>query len=120
MATSNSTRLTADRLVRLGYRGLTRSQADELLQEMYNACEEIVGLKLAKRMSNKQLDAFERFFEAHDDEGAFKWLENNFPDYREIVGETFDELDKALREAAREASRQSDQSELTSRRELES
>jgi succinate dehydrogenase flavin-adding protein (antitoxin of CptAB toxin-antitoxin module) len=87
---------------------------------MYDTGEEIVGLKLAKRMSNKQLDAFERFFEARDDEGAFKWLERNFPDYREIVDETFDELDEALREAAKDATRQPNEREPTSRRESES
>ena len=92
--------LDAQRLDRLGYRGLTSAQVNELLDELYNAGEEIVGFKLAGLMSNQHLDEFEVFVDADDSDAAFKWLESNFPNYREIVEETFEYLDGVLRDAA--------------------
>ncbi len=94
--------LTGERLTGLGYRGLTKQQMNELLRELYNAGEEIVGMKLVSEMSNDQLDAFEQFVAADDQAGAFAWLERNFPNYREVVQETFAELDELLRRAAAE------------------
>jgi hypothetical protein len=94
--------LNAQRLVGLGFRGLTREQTNTLLEEMYKAGEEIVGLKLASRMSDKQLDEFNRLYDSGDEEAAFNWLKTNFPEYRKVADSTFEELDEALRRAARE------------------
>lgn len=92
--------LNAERLTALGYSGLTRSQVNALLQEMYKAGEEIVGLKLAQRMSEEELDDFSRISDEGDDEAAFDWLKANSPDYAEIAESTFEELDEILRQAA--------------------
>jgi Protein of unknown function (DUF5663) len=92
--------LNADRLTALGYRGLTREQVNTLLQEMYKAGEEIVGLKLSERMSEEEIDAFNKFFDEGKDDEAFDWLKTNCPDYREIAEVTFEELDATLRDAA--------------------
>ncbi len=51
----------------------------------YNELEIRVGTILTDQMSYEQLGKFEKYFEANDDEGAFKWLEQNFPDYKKIV-----------------------------------
>ena len=92
--------LNAERLAVLGYTGLTREQVNTLLQEMYKAGEEIVGLKLSRRMTEDQIDAFNKFFDEGDDEAAFDWLKENFPDYAEVAESTFEELDEILRQTA--------------------
>jgi succinate dehydrogenase flavin-adding protein (antitoxin of CptAB toxin-antitoxin module) len=51
-----------------------------------------VGMRLADQMTNEQLDEFEQFFNAKDDAGAFRWLETNFPNYKEIVADEFTKL----------------------------
>jgi hypothetical protein len=51
-------------------------------------------------MTNEQLDEFEQYFEAKDDAGAFKWLETNFPNYKEIVQEEFDKLKSEVAQSA--------------------
>jgi hypothetical protein len=51
-------------------------------------------------MTNEQLDEFERYFEAKDDAGAFKWLETNFPNYKDIVQEEFDKLKSEIAQTA--------------------
>lgn len=98
-------KISADRLVHLGYRGLTAEQLTRLQKELYNACEEIVGAKLATRMSMAQLDAFERIIDADDDAAALAWLDRNIPDYRDIVRDTLAELEATLRAAADEITR---------------
>jgi hypothetical protein len=51
-------------------------------------------------MSNEQLDEFEQYFEAKDDAGAFRWLETNFPNYKDVVQEEFDKLKGEVHQSA--------------------
>jgi hypothetical protein len=92
--------LSTDLLVELGYGSLTIAQANTLLREFYNTLKEVVGATLAQRMNDKQLDAFETFYEAGDDAGALAWLERNIPDYRAVVERLFEELATELRNVA--------------------
>src|SRR5207253_686777 len=57
-------------------------------------------IRLADQMTNQQLDEFEKYFEAKDDAGAFKWLETNFPNYKEIVQQEFDKLKAEVTQTA--------------------
>jgi len=95
-------KLDAELLARLGYKGLTASQLNDLLAELYHAAEEIVGIGIASQMSDEQLDEFERFFEAGDDDGALSWLEEKFPDYKKETMAVIGNLEKLLAETARE------------------
>jgi len=79
-------------LQEVGLGGLPDGEKNSLLKHIYETLEMRVGIRLADQMSNEQLDEFERYFEAKDDAGAFKWLETNFPNYKEIVQEEFDKL----------------------------
>jgi hypothetical protein len=76
----------------LGLGGLPDAEKNSLLKHIYETLEMRVGMRLADQMTNEQLDEFERYFEAKDDAGAFKWLETNFPNYKDIVQEEFDKL----------------------------
>src|SRR6201994_753793 len=75
-------------------------EKNSLLKHIYETLEMRVGIRLADQMSNEQLDEFERYFEAKDDAGAFKWLETNFPNYKEIVQQEFDKLKEEIRQSA--------------------
>jgi hypothetical protein len=79
-------------LVDVGLGSLPDTEKNSFLRHIYETLEMRVGIRLADQMSNEQLDEFEKYFEAKDDAGAFKWLETNFPNYKEIVQEEFDKL----------------------------
>lgn len=76
----------------IGLGSLPAAEKNSLLKHVYETLEMRVGMRLADQMTNEQLDEFERYFEAKDDAGAFKWLETNFPNYKEIVQQEFDKL----------------------------
>ena len=79
-------------LVELGLGGLPQQEKTNLLKHIYETLEMRVGMRLADQMTNEQLDEFERFFNAQDDAGAFRWLETNFPNYKDIVAEEYAKL----------------------------
>ncbi len=79
-------------LEEVGLGPLPDAEKNSFLKHVYETLEMRVGIRLADQMSNQQLDEFEKYFEAKDDAGAFKWLETNFPNYKEIVQEEFDKL----------------------------
>lgn len=79
-------------LQEIGLGTLPEVEKNGLLKHIYETLEMRVGMRLADQMTNEQLDEFERYFEAKDDAGAFKWLETNFPNYKDIVQEEFEKL----------------------------
>src|SRR3954469_19584380 len=79
-------------LEEVGLGKLPENEKNSFLKHIYETLEMRVGIRLADQMSNEQLDEFEKYFEAKDDAGAFKWLETNFPNYKEIVQQEFDKL----------------------------
>jgi Protein of unknown function (DUF5663) len=87
-------------LEEVGLAGLPDTEKNSFLKHIYETLEMRVGIRLADQMSNEQLDEFERYFEAKDDAGAFKWLETNFPNYKDIVQEEFDKLKAEIAQSA--------------------
>lgn len=87
-------------LVEVGLGGLPDAEKNNFLKHIYETLEMRVGVRLADQMTNEQLDEFERYFEAKDDAGAFKWLETNFPNYKEIVQQEFDKLKNEVAQSA--------------------
>ncbi len=87
-------------LQEVGLGTLPDSEKNSLLKHIYETLEMRVGVRLADQMTNEQLDEFERYFEAKDDAGAFKWLETNFPNYKDIVQEEFDKLKAEVTQSA--------------------
>src|ERR1700712_5608922 len=87
-------------LEELGLGGLPDAEKNSLLKHIYETLEMRVGMRLADQMTNEQLDEFEQYFEAKDDAGAFKWLESNFPNYKDIVQEEFDKLKAEVAQTA--------------------
>ena len=84
----------------LGLGALPDAEKNSLLKHIYETLEMRVGMRLADQMTNQQLDEFEQYFEAKDDAGAFKWLESNFPNYKDIVQEEFDKLKGEIQQSS--------------------
>ncbi len=79
-------------LEELGLIVLPKPERDALLKQIYETLEMRVGMRLAERMSDQQLDEFERFIDTNDESGALTWLETNFPDYKQVVASELDKL----------------------------
>jgi hypothetical protein len=91
-----------DNLLReLGLGDLPAAEKNKMLAHIYETLELRVGMKLAEQMSDAQLDEFEGFIDRNDEAGALKWLETNFPDYKQVVA---DELEKLKSEIKAQAS----------------
>jgi hypothetical protein len=85
-------RIDHNLLAELGLAALPEDEKKALEKHIYETLEMRVGMRLADQMTNEQLDEFETYFNARDDAGAFRWLETNFPNYKDIVAEEFDKL----------------------------
>ncbi len=79
-----------------GLGDLPEDEKKALLAHLYEQLEMNVGKTLAAQMSDEQLSEFEAFVDGNDEEGALKWLESNFPDYRDVVAQELDKLVKEL------------------------
>jgi hypothetical protein len=84
----------------LGLGDLPPEEKKKLLAHVYETLEMRVGMKLASQMTDTQLDEFEAFIDTNDEEGALKWLENNFPDYKKVVADELDNLKEELKGGA--------------------
>jgi hypothetical protein len=85
-------RIDHNLLAELGLAALPDEEKKALEKHIYETLEMRVGMRLADQMTNEQLDEFETYFNARDDAGAFRWLETNFPNYKDIVADEFDKL----------------------------
>lgn len=85
-------------LQELGLISLPKAERDALLTQIYETLEMRVGMKLAERMTDQQLDEFEAFLPNEqtgspgDEAGALRWLETNFPDYKQVVASELEQL----------------------------
>src|SRR5947207_5832263 len=90
-----------DNLLReLGLGDLPAAEKNKMLAHIYETLELRVGMKLAEQMSDAQLDEFEGFIDRNDEAGALKWLETNFPDYKQVVADELEKLKTEIRQQA--------------------
>lgn len=87
-------------LAELGLQSLPPEEKKNLLRHIYETLEMRVGTTLAQQMTDAQLDEFEAFINANDEAGALRWLETNFPNYKDVVAQEFDKLKAEVRQAA--------------------
>ena len=90
-------KLDDDFLASVGLAGLPAADKPVMLKHIYDTLELKVGMKLAEQMTDSQLDDFEGFIDRKDDSGALKWLETNFPNYRQVVAEELERLKGEIR-----------------------
>lgn len=90
-----------DNLLReLGLGALPPDEKNKMLAHIYETLEMRVGMKLAEKMTNEQLDEFEKFIDNNDEAGALKWLETNFPNYKQVVADELEALKLEIKQAA--------------------
>lgn len=87
-------------LQQVGLGSLAPDDKKSMLKHIYEQLEMRVGMRLAEQMSDAQLDEFEKFVQAQDDNGAFHWLETNFPNYKDVVADEFEKLKGEVQQAA--------------------
>ncbi|HTH72649.1 MAG TPA: DUF5663 domain-containing protein [Candidatus Pristimantibacillus sp.] len=93
-------KLDDDLLQELGLAALPEEEKKKLLAHIYETLEMRVGMKLAEQMSDAQLTEFEQFIDRNDEAGALKWLETNFPNYKDVVAAEFERLKGEIRQVA--------------------
>jgi hypothetical protein len=90
-----------DNLLReLGLGDLPAAEKNKMLAHIYETLELRVGMKLAEQMTDAQLDEFEGFIDRNDEAGALKWLETNFPDYKQVVADELEKLKAEIKQQA--------------------
>jgi hypothetical protein len=87
-------------LIELGLDALPTHLKKLMLKQIYSSLELRVGTVLAGQMTDKQLDEFEELIEGGEEDEALRWLEANFPDYKETVQDQFRSLKDEIRTAA--------------------
>lgn len=87
-------------LEELGLGSLPAEEKNRMLAHIYETLEMNVGMKLAEQMTNEQLDEFEGFIDRNDEAGALKWLETNFPNYKQVVADELEKLKGEIKQLA--------------------
>lgn len=87
-------------LVDVGLGSLPEDDKKDMLRHIYEQLELRVGTKLASGMSDAQLDEFEALINNQDEAGALKWLETNFPNYKQVVADELQKLKEEVKLSA--------------------
>ncbi len=95
----------------LGLGAMPVDEKNKMLGHIYETLEMRVGMKLAEQMSNEQLDEFEGYIDRNDEAGALKWLEANFPNYKQVVADELENLKREIKQAAPQILASSQQAE---------
>lgn len=93
-------KLDNDFLASLGLSSLPDDEKKKMLAHIYETLELRVGMKLAEKMTDSQLDEFEKLAEANDEEASLKWLERNAPNYKEVVMTELEKLKEEVKASA--------------------
>src|SRR5690606_13320459 len=87
-------------LKELGLGALPPAEKNKMLAHIYETLEMRVGMTLAQQMTDEQLNEFEAFIDSNDEAGALKWLETNFPNYKQVVADELEKLKTEIKAAA--------------------
>jgi hypothetical protein len=87
-------------LIELGLGSLPPAEKNKMLRHIYETLEMRVGMTLAQQMTDIQLNEFESFIDSNDEAGALRWLETNFPNYKQVVADELDRLKAEIKSSA--------------------
>ncbi len=99
-----------DNLLReLGLGSMPPQEKNRMLAHIYETLEMRVGMRLAEGMSDQQLNEFEQLMPLQTDtdeakkqkeQAALKWLETNFPNYKQVVADELEKLKAEIKASA--------------------
>jgi hypothetical protein len=92
-------KLNNELLAEIGLGALSADLRKLMLDHIYASLELRVGNSLAGQMTEAQLDDFEALGKDGDESARLRWLEVNFPDYKETVQEQFKSMKEEIRAA---------------------
>ena len=81
-------------LQEMGLSAMPEDQKQKFLDYIQEELEVRIGERISKGLTQAQLNEFDRIT---DQSEATKWLEQNRPDYREIVNRTITEMKDEIR-----------------------
>jgi predicted RNA-binding Zn ribbon-like protein len=93
-------RLDDELLKELGLIDLPPEEKKNMFNHIYETLEMRVGTRLANQMTEEQLTEFESYIDKNDEAGALKWLETNFPDYKQVVANELEKLKAEIKQVA--------------------
>jgi protein-tyrosine-phosphatase len=82
-------------LAKIGIEFETQEEADQFISVVINDLELRIGEEIAKRLSNEQLREFDLIAD-EDMEELGEWLDRNVPDYRDVVLQISEQLEREL------------------------
>ncbi len=81
-------------LQEMGLSAMPEAQKQEFLDYIQEELEVRIGERISRGLTNEQLAEFDAIADPAD---AAKWLEQNRPDYREIVTRTINDMKEEIR-----------------------
>lgn len=87
-------------LQELGLGALQPADKKAMLMHIYETLEMRVGMTLAQQMTEAQLTEFEVFIDTNDEPAALRWLESNFPGYKQVVADELEKLKGEIKSQA--------------------
>src|SRR5665213_1837747 len=102
-------KLDESTLEELGLAALPVSEKRKMLAHILETLEMRVGTTLAAQMTDGQLDEFERLMPTEADsqeavkekeQAALRWLETNFPNYKQVVSNELEKLKAEIKQVA--------------------
>jgi hypothetical protein len=102
-------KLDNELLEELGLADLSVDDKQSMLRQILETLEMRVGTSLASKMSDAQLDEFEQLMPTEGDsqeaihqkeQHALVWLENNFPNYKQVVNDELEKLKAEIKQTA--------------------
>jgi hypothetical protein len=77
----------------IGIRFETEEETQAFAEIVQSELEVRIGTEIASRLSDEQLDEFDMYIDSYD---AGEWLEENCPDYRDIVDNETERMEEEL------------------------
>lgn len=72
-------------LADIGLADISVEEKKQAIEDIRIALESRVGVKLTQGLSDEQVDQFKTILSSDDQKAAMDWMENNIPNYREVV-----------------------------------
>lgn len=69
----------------LGIGNLPKEQQDVLLAQISHMLNLRIGMAIADTLSDDKLEEFQAVIEKNDEAETISWLDQNFPDYKNVV-----------------------------------